>query len=73
MRRLHNLTIRGKDKTWGFTINVDPKYLPEWRADGLEIDEIVNSVPMWVVELGIPVRLWCFFQDIFNFKNPFRG
>jgi hypothetical protein len=32
---------------------------------------IVNTIPEWIAGLGL-VRFWCFFQDIFNFKNPFR-
>lgn len=47
----------------------DPKYIPEWEADGLEVWEVCNVVPLWVASLGL-TRAWCFAQDIFNFKNP---
>jgi|TARA_R110000822_G_scaffold6177_1_gene26109 hypothetical protein len=37
-----------------------------------ETDEEVNSIPAWWVYSGLSVRWFCFFQDIFNFKNPFK-
>lgn len=65
--------IRGRHKSWGFNFYGDPKYLDEWREDGLEVTEIVNTVPAWVVDIGM-VRPWIFMQDILNFKNPWgRG
>lgn len=65
--KLHSITVKGNNHTWGFEAYVDPKYLDEWRADGLEIYEIENTVPMWV-PTWIPIRLWCFLQDAWNFK-----
>lgn len=70
MNKVYSISVRGKDKEWSFHFYGDPQHLPEWREDGLEIHEVVNMVPVWVVRLGC-VRAWCFFQDIFNFKNPF--
>ena len=67
---LLTVTVRGKRKTWCFDFYGDPKYLDEWRADGLEVSEVVNTIPAWWVEWGLPVRLWCFCQDVFHFKNP---
>lgn len=49
----------------------DPQYIPEWTADGLLIDEVVNTVPVWIADLGL-VRPWCCLQDLFHFKNPWR-
>lgn len=65
------LSVRGKGHSWSFEFYGDPKYLPEWRADGLEIDEVCNTIPLWVADLGL-VRSWCFLQDLFNFRNPWR-
>lgn len=73
MKKLYSLSVRGKRKEWSFEVLVDPKYISDWRADGLQIDEIVNVIPQWYVDAGLPVRLWCFVQDILNFKNPFTG
>lgn len=59
----YGLTIRGKHKEWNFTTWVDPKYVPEWREDGIIIEKIVNTIPAWVARLGL-VRVWCFFEDL---------
>ena len=69
MKKLYGLEVRGENHTWDFHVIIDPKYLEEWRADGLKIDEICNIIPEWVASLGL-VRPWCFLQDIFHFKNP---
>jgi len=65
-----SILVVGKEKTWSFNFLGDPKHLEEWKKDGLDVEEVINSIPDWAVELGW-VRPWCFFQDIINFKNPF--
>lgn len=72
MKKLYMLYIRGKRKEWGFEILANPKHVEDWRADGLRVDEIVNTIPEWWVDAGFSVSLWCFFQDLLNFKNPFK-
>lgn len=67
--KLLSIVVRGNMQKWSFEFYGDLKYLPEWRADGLEIDEVCNTIPLWVVNLGL-TNVWCFLQDIFNFKNP---
>jgi hypothetical protein len=57
------IEVRGKEKTWGFMFDGDPKHLAEWRADGLEVNEIFNIIPEWVVDIGM-TNPWCFVQDI---------
>ena len=64
-KRLYALDVRGKKKEWVFPVWVDPKYIEEWRADGLHIDEIVNTIPQWWVDFGLPAKLWCSIQDFF--------
>jgi hypothetical protein len=64
--KLLTLTVKGKHKTWIFPFYADPKYLDEWCEDGLEVNEVCNTIPLWVPAWGI--RLWCFMQDVFNFK-----
>jgi hypothetical protein len=71
MKKHYSLSIRGRQHSWSFHIMVDPQYVPEWRADGLEINEICNTIPEWIVGAGL-IRPWCFLQDLFHFKNPFR-
>lgn len=41
------------------------------RSDGLNIIVPENIIPAWVVDAGL-LRPWCFLQDLWNFKNPFR-
>ena len=65
MKQLMLLEIRGKNKLWNFTIEGDSQYLEEWRADGLDINPLVNVIPQWVVDIGF-LRPWCFFQDLLN-------
>lgn len=69
-KKLMTISVGGKHKKWIFEVYADPKYLDEWRADGIEIDVLENTIPMWVVDAGAG-KIWCFFQDLFNFKNPF--
>jgi len=65
------IEVRGKNKSWCFHFYGDPQYLPEWRADGLEVNVIENSVPVWAVKARL-LRPYVFLQDVFNFKNPWR-
>ena len=53
----------------GITKGGDPKHLPDWRADGVEVYEIENVIPWWAARFP---RAWCFAQDVFNFRNPWR-
>ena len=65
-----SVSIRGKQNEWVFTFDGDPKYLDEWRADGLEVYAVENIIPAW-----LPAWLtgpFCFAQDIIfgNWKRP---
>lgn len=68
--KLMQVVVRGKQSQWVFDFYADPKYLKDWRDDGLEVNEVCNTIPEWVVNAGL-VRPYVFMQDIFNFKNPF--
>ena len=70
-RTLMSVEVRGKSKTWCFNFYGDTRHLDEWRLDGLEVHVVENSIPAWVVGIGM-TKPWCFLQDIFNFKNPWR-
>ena len=67
MKKLLSLEVKGAEKSWSFSFYGDPKHLNEWRQDGLEIDEICNTIPEWVVDIGLS-KPWIFIQDLFNFK-----
>jgi hypothetical protein len=60
------IVVRGKTKTWAFNFPADPKHLPEWEADGLEVYEVCNTIPEWVVDIGL-LRLWVRVQDAWKF------
>lgn len=71
MKKLLSLEVKGKNKTWSFNFYGDTKYLNDWREDGLNINEVVNTIPEWAVNIRL-TRIWIFIQDIFNFRNPFK-
>jgi hypothetical protein len=70
-RKLMSVHVRGDRRDWGFNFYGDPAHLEDWRGDGLEVYEVENVIPAWVVALGV-VRPFCFLQDLFYFKNPFN-
>jgi hypothetical protein len=70
-KKRYSLTVRGERSVWSFTIEAEPEHVEDWRRDGLEVDELLNTIPVWVVDLRL-TRAWCFAQDIFYFRNPFR-
>ncbi len=68
MKRHLSITVRGNQRQWSFKFDGDPKYLAEWREDGLEVDEVYNSIPEWLPSWLM--RPWCAIQDVFHFRNP---
>lgn len=65
------INIRGHRHSWSFHFEGDPRDIDEWCEDGLDVVEVVHSIPKWVVDAGL-TRLWCFFEDLFRFRNPLR-
>ena len=65
--KLLSIEVKGKTKVWSFKFYADPKYIEQWREEGLEINEVINTIPEWVVEYGL-TGFWIFFQDLFNFR-----
>jgi hypothetical protein len=70
-KKLMSITVNGKEHTWSFNFYADPQYLDKWQADGLDIVQIENVIPMWVWEAGL-TKPYCWLQDIFNFKWPWH-
>lgn len=70
-KKLLSITVKGNNHEWSFTIIEDPRHLKKWRNDGLEINELMNIIPEWVVDFGL-TKPWVFFQDSINFNNPFK-
>ena len=71
-KKLLSIAVKGKTSVWGFNFYADPKHIPTWKADGLDIVEIENIVPEWIVRMGL-TKPYVFIQDIWNLKNPFKS
>ena len=70
---LHDVVIKAPSgKTWLCDTYITRETAQFWRDQGLEVRETLNSIPAWWVDAGFSVRLWCFCQDVFHFKNPFK-
>ena len=63
--------VRGKTGEWAIESDLSKSAIDDMRADGLDVIVPENTIPMWVVDLGL-MRPWCFVQDVWNFKNPRR-
>lgn len=68
----YSVIVKGKDKTWSFTVHAKSQWVDDWRDDGLEVSEVLNVVPAWAVTLGL-TKIWCFVEDIFYFRNSFKN
>lgn len=67
----YSVTVRGREKRWSFPVWALPEHVEDWRRDGMEVEEVLNVIPGWVVHAGL-LRPWLFFEDVFNFRNPFE-
>ena len=63
----HSITVRGRQSTWCFDVYATSADVATWRADGLEVDELVNTIPDWIAGMGL-ARPWCWLQDLWNLK-----
>lgn len=63
------ITVQGDRHEWSFEVRGTDSHVEDWRADGLQVDEVVNSIPAWVVDLGL-LRAWCFVEDLLWFRRP---
>jgi hypothetical protein len=68
LKKRLSLEVQGTHKLWAFDIMADPKHMDEWLADGLKVSEVIHTIPVWIVELGL-IRPWIFLQDLWNFKR----
>lgn len=67
-----SIEVRGKTSSWDVSWDAPQSQIDGMREDGIDVGIIMNTMPEWVVVLGYwPARTWCFFQDIWNLKNPF--
>lgn len=66
IKRLFALRVKGKSHDYYFQVWLDPQFLDEWREEGIELDEIINTIPGWLP--SVLVKPWVVLQDIFNFR-----
>lgn len=69
---LHSVIVRGRGHTWCIDTYITKATAQDWRDDGLDVREILNTIPKWWVDAGLSVRLWCFCQDVIHLKNPWK-
>ena len=70
MKKPLQIVVQGKTASFAFNFRGDPKHIPEWNAQGLQVDEVVNSVPVWVVRARL-TRLWIAVQDSWSWLRIF--
>lgn len=70
----YSVQVRGKQHTWEFTVSAKPEHAQDWEDDGLIVSEVVNTIPEWVVDLGL-LKLWVAGQDflLFRWKSLWSG
>lgn len=66
------IEVRGQLSRWVVDWQASQAQIDAMRADGLDVGIIENTIPEWVAVIGL-ARPWCFVQDVWNFKNPFRS
>jgi hypothetical protein len=70
--RTYTVIVRGKSHEWGFRVKCTEADAADWRADGFDVYEEVNTIPFWVPAPLIP--LWCRAQDLWNWPSTWgRG
>ena len=68
---LATIEIRGREHSWSITTDLPQIAIDAMRQDGIDVGVLRNTIPVWAVDLGL-LRPWCFCQDVWNFRNPFR-
>lgn len=71
MKRRTMLTVRGKSHEWCVHSDMSQGQIDAMIEDGVDLGIVYNAIPAWVAECGL-ARPWCFFEDLFNFRNPFH-
>lgn len=58
----YSVHVKGREKLWAFTFRAEPEHVEDWRRDGLEVYEVLNTVPVIIQRLGL-TRAWIAAQD----------
>jgi hypothetical protein len=72
MRHKATISVRGREHEWSVTWDAPQGQIDAMRDDGIDVGLVMHTVPEWAVSVGL-LRPWCFVQDVWNFRNPFRG
>lgn len=72
MKKNYTITIKGKEHNWSIITQAEPEHVKDWVEDGLEVYELIYSIPVWVVDLGLE-KIWIVVANIFNFRKPFSN
>lgn len=65
------IVVRGKSgRQFQFTFYGDTQYIKEWRNEGFEIMEVLNTIPMWANNLGLS-KPWFAVQDFWRWLRIF--
>ena len=70
MKKTLQIIVQGETAAFGFNFQGDPKHIPEWTAQGLQVDEVINSVPAWAARARL-TRLWIAAQDSWSWLRIF--
>jgi hypothetical protein len=71
VKRHRKVILRGRTSEWAVEAMLSQEQIDAMTEDGIEVIEVQSRLPMWVVTAGL-ASIWCFFQDLWNFRNPFR-
>lgn len=59
----YTVTVRGRSKEWACVVSEEQAKAME--EDGFEVVLIENSIPAWVVDLGL-AHIWIAAEDLWN-------
>jgi hypothetical protein len=62
-KKLYSVEVKGNWYRWSFDLWAYPKDAEDWEKDGLNVKEIVNTIPEW---WPFSVGFWCSIEDLFD-------
>lgn len=66
---MKHIVVRGREHEW--TVFVGDAQGEALRQDGIEVMDVVNTVPEWAAMLGL-ARIWCLAQDVWNLPSRIK-
>jgi hypothetical protein len=70
MKQRMFIDVQGNRHRWTFPFMGDPAQLAEWRADGLEVNEVYATIPALAVNAGL-LRPWIAVQRAWRWLRCF--